>query len=193
VHTGAVLNRTLTLTFVLLLAGTAGAQCSGISGLYVRSFVSAPDCDGELDAADSPTTAIPAASFSPSTALPPAPALLAASATSIRIEPSARELSVWRALVGVQHGAAFFDAWSTRQSIASGNGVERNPLLKPFAGSSAIYAATQISPTALDLLSRRMMRSANPVLRRTWWLPQTIATVGSILCGVRNIHVAQQR
>lgn len=96
----------------------------------------------------------------------------------------------WKTLVFAQHSAALFDAWTTRAAITSGNGYERDPLLKPFAQSPAIYPATQALPLAFDFLSYRMMHSNNRYLRHTWWLPQTASAVGSIWCGSRNLRVA---
>jgi len=103
---------------------------------------------------------------------------------------SARQVRIWQALVLSQHSAAMFDAWSTRKALTSGNGYERNPLLRPFAQSATIYPATQAVPFALDFLSYRMMRSKHPLLRRTWWLPQAVSMAGSAWCGTRNLHVA---
>ena len=99
----------------------------------------------------------------------------------------------WFALTVAQHGSAAFDAWSTRQSLGSGNGYERDPLLKPFANSAAVYPALQVLPFGLDYLSSRMMRSQNTMVRRFWWLPQTVSTVGFVWNGARNLHVANMR
>jgi len=99
----------------------------------------------------------------------------------------------WLTLVALQHGSAAFDAWSTRQSILSGNGYERDPLMKPFAGSAAIYPAIQVLPIGLDYLSNRMMRSSNGMVRRLWWVPQTVSSVGFMWSGARNLHVAALR
>jgi len=99
---------------------------------------------------------------------------------------------LWWGLTVMQHAAATFDAWSTLRSTTSGLGYERDPLLRPFAGSPAIYPAMQVLPTGLDFLSRRMMRSSNSVVRKMWWLPQTAATVGFVWSGVRNIRVASR-
>ena len=99
----------------------------------------------------------------------------------------------WLALVALQHGSAAFDAWSTRQSILSGHGYERDPLIKPFADSAAIYPALQVLPIGLDYLSNRMMRSSNGMVRRLWWVPQTVSTVGFVWSGARNLHVAALR
>src|SRR5882724_8129552 len=57
--------------------------------------------------------------------------------------------SLWLTLTIAQHGAATFDAWSTRRAISSGQCQERNPLLKPFAGNGSLYAAIQVGPTVL--------------------------------------------
>src|SRR5262249_1817969 len=78
----------------------------------------------------------------------------------------------WLVMTAVQHSAATFDAWSTRRSISSGRGHELNPLMKPFAGSAAIYGAIQLAPLASDYLGRRLMSSKHPTLRKLWWVPQ---------------------
>ncbi len=104
---------------------------------------------------------------------------------------TALERDTWTALSLASHGAAAFDAYSTRASIESGRGYERNPLMKPFAGSALMYPAAQVLPLGCDYLSRRMMRSNNALFRHTWWLPQFVSTAGSAWVGVRNLHVAQ--
>jgi hypothetical protein len=97
----------------------------------------------------------------------------------------------WLALSIVLHGAAAFDAYSTRDAISHG-AVEEDPLMRPFAGSPAMYAANQAGPLILDLVARRMQRSNNSFLRRMWWLPQSAAAVDFVFCGVHNLHVANQ-
>jgi hypothetical protein len=97
----------------------------------------------------------------------------------------------WFALLIVQHGAAAFDAYSTRDAISHG-AVENDPLMRPFANSPAMYAASQMGPLVLDLVARRMQRSNNSLLRRMWWLPQSAATVSFVFCGVHNLHVANE-
>ncbi len=98
---------------------------------------------------------------------------------------------MWIALSVVQHSAAVFDAYSTRQAIASG-AVEQNPLLRPFASSPAIYGATQICPLILDYAARRMQLSHNSVVRRMWWVPQSTGAAVSIFSGVHNMNVANR-
>jgi hypothetical protein len=97
----------------------------------------------------------------------------------------------WLALSIMQHGAAAFDAYSTRAAISQG-AVEADPLMRPFAHSPAIYAANQVGPVILDLVARRMQRSNNAFMRRMWWLPQSAAAADFIFCGVHNLHVANQ-
>lgn len=108
-----------------------------------------------------------------------------------RPEPSVRQRRLWWALTAAQHGTATFDAWSTRKSISSGNGYERNPLMKPFADSAAIYPVIQAVPLGLDFISQRMMRSRHGFIRKTWWVPQTIAIAGFTWSGVNNLRVAE--
>jgi hypothetical protein len=101
-------------------------------------------------------------------------------------QPSRRQ---WLALAFLQHSAAVFDAYSTRQAVGHG-AVEDNPMLRPFAGSGAIYAATQLTPLVLDLVARHMQRSEYPLLRRFWWMPQTVSAGLSIFSGFHNLSVA---
>jgi len=112
-------------------------------------------------------------------------------AQSIGVErlPSRRS---WIILSAVQHSAAAFDAYSTRQSIGNG-GVERDPFMQPFAHSPAIYAAIQVGPLLLDYAARKMQRSHYDAARKLWWAPQSAATVLFIASGVHNLHVANQR
>jgi hypothetical protein len=101
-------------------------------------------------------------------------------------EPSRRQ---WLALALLQHSAAVFDAYSTRQAVGHG-AVEDNPMLRPFAGSGAIYAATQLTPLVLDLLAYHMQRSEYSLLRRFWWMPQSVSAGLSIFSGFHNLSVA---
>jgi len=73
----------------------------------------------------------------------------------------------WWTLTAAQHGAAIFDAWSTRESITSGRGHELNPLMKPLP-------------------------SQNPSIRRMWWLPQVAMTTTFIFSGAHNLRVARR-
>lgn len=95
----------------------------------------------------------------------------------------------WTALSLLQHGAATFDAYSTRVAISQG-ATERDPLMRPFANSNGIYAAIQVAPLALDYAARRMQRSPNNFIRRMWWMPQSVSTAGFLISGVHNLNVA---
>lgn len=100
--------------------------------------------------------------------------------------PSRRE---WIALALAQHAAAAFDAYSTRAAIARG-AVENDPLMRPFANSSAIYVAIQAAPVVLDFTARHMQRSQNAWLRRGWWMPQSLASGVFLFSGAHNLRVA---
>src|SRR4029077_7530376 len=77
---------------------------------------------------------------------------------------------IWFVLGAMEHGAATFDAWSTRRNIIAGTAHEANPLMRPFANSNAMYAAVQIAPVLFDLLSKRMLHSSRGWERKTWWM-----------------------
>jgi hypothetical protein len=106
-----------------------------------------------------------------------------------RGEVSDQEKREWYALVGVSAGAAAFDAWSTRRAVSGGFGTEANPLLKPFAHSNAMYAATQVSPLVMDFLGRKMMTSRHNWMRRMWWLPQIAGTNVSFSSAIHNVSI----
>jgi len=98
----------------------------------------------------------------------------------------------WIALAVAEHAAATFDAYTTRYAISRG-AVEQDPLMRPFANSSAIYAAIQAGPVVLDIAARKMQRSQNGFLRRTWWLPQSVSAGVSVFSGAHNLRVAGQQ
>ena len=97
----------------------------------------------------------------------------------------------WYSLAVTGHGAAAFDAYSTRLAISGGYGTEGNPFLRPFSHSGALYAATQVSPAVMDLIGKRMMVSENRWVRRLWWLPQAAGSGFSIGAGVHNLSVVK--
>jgi len=94
----------------------------------------------------------------------------------------------WLALVIMQHGAATFDAYSTRVAIGRG-AVEDDPLMRPFAHSGAMYAAIQVGPLVLDHVARRMQHSEYGMVRRMWFVPQSASTAGFLISGVHNLDV----
>jgi hypothetical protein len=163
-------------------------------------------------AADSTVTSKAAAdlsAFSPRAALPDAP-IAKAESSETAVEPAVRPFSnapikpaierpaptpgqrkLWYTFMAVGHGAAAFDAWSTRRAISGNYGTESNPFLRPFSHSNAIYAATQVSPAVMDYLGRRMMTSSHPVLRRFWWVPQVAGAGFSFGSGMHNYSLVQ--
>lgn len=102
---------------------------------------------------------------------------------------TAGERRAWYGLVILGHGAAAFDAWTTRRVIGGGYGVEADPFERPFAGSGAIYATTQITPLVMDFVGYRMMRSRHPLLRKAWWIPQMGSASVSLAAGVHNYRI----
>lgn len=163
---------------------------------------SAPQPKIKTDASDSPTLSAAstangpvfsasnvmasAGAIAPRSAGEPAPLLK--SPLSSTYETS-RERKLWYGLSAVSHGAAVFDAWSTRRALSGNYGVEANPLMRPFAHSGAIYAATQVSPAFMDFLGRRMMVSHHALIRKMWWVPQTAGTGVSLAAGAHNVGV----
>jgi hypothetical protein len=100
-----------------------------------------------------------------------------------------RKERIWYGLMAAGHGAAAFDAWTTRRAISGGYGVEGDPLQRPFAHSGAIYATTQVTPLIADYLGHRMMRSRHPWMRRMWWVPQAASASISLGAGIHNYYV----
>lgn len=98
----------------------------------------------------------------------------------------------WLLLLLAQHGAAGFDAYATRYAVGHG-AIEENPLMRPFARSPSIYFVSQVAPTLLDLVGRRMMRSENNLIRRMWWVPQSVSTGAYIFSGAHDLRFANQR
>jgi hypothetical protein len=112
-----------------------------------------------------------------------------AKAPFFRTYETRQQRKLWYALAFTGHGAAAFDAWSTRRAVSGNYGTESNPLLRPFAHNGSLYAATQVSPALMDYLGRRMMMSQHRWVRKMWWLPQTAGTGMSLAAGVHNVGV----
>jgi hypothetical protein len=97
----------------------------------------------------------------------------------------------WYGLMAAGHGAAAFDAYSTRLAVSGNYGTETNPFLRPFSHSSALYAVTQLSPAAMDYIGKRMMVSQDRWVRKLWWLPQAAGSGFSVFAGVHNLGVVK--
>src|SRR5258708_18001671 len=98
----------------------------------------------------------------------------------------------WYTLVAAGHGAAAFDAYSTRLVVGGNYGMETNPLLRPFSHSGAMYAATQVSPAVMDYIGKRMMVSENRWVRKMWWLPQAAGSGFSVFPRVHNLNLRNE-
>jgi hypothetical protein len=97
----------------------------------------------------------------------------------------------WYGLMAAGHGAAAFDAYSTRLAISGNYATETNPFLRPFSHSSALYAVTQLSPAAMDYIGKRMMASQDRWVRKLWWLPQAAGSGFSVFAGVHNLGMVK--
>lgn len=97
----------------------------------------------------------------------------------------------WLWLSAVQHGAAAFDAWTTRRAVDRG-GRELNPFLRPVADSNALYTTIQITPAATTYLAYKMRRSDRTWMRRFWWVPQLATAAVHIGSGAHNMRVAKR-
>jgi hypothetical protein len=95
----------------------------------------------------------------------------------------------WMALGIAVHGAATFDAWTTRRAISTTGAQELNPVFKPFAGNASLYAAIQVGPLVMDYVGKKMMYSRHSWVRRMWWVPQSASFASSLFCGVHNLGV----
>lgn len=196
--------------------GAVVAQAAEASEVSAKSENSASGVRVVLTAEKLPSNAEASVAFTPGRLVAePVPA--ASAPAAVRMEPGSpaafepapirpvyrapigavsdqRQRREWLALSIAAHGAAGFDAWSTRRVISSVPGAqEMNPFLRPFAGNVSMYAAVQVLPTALDFLSRRMMHSEHAWARHTWWLPQAVSAVVSISSGVHNMGVYNSR
>jgi hypothetical protein len=98
----------------------------------------------------------------------------------------------WLMLSIAEHSAATFDAYSTRRALENG-AHEADPIMRPFAGSPAIYAAIQVCPLVADFAARKMQRSQNNFVRHTWWLPQAVGAGVYLFSGAHNMQVAGER
>lgn len=122
-------------------------------------------------------------------AFPPAPALITPVRNATGEKRPELPRKTFYSLALLQHSAVAFDAWSTRRLVDAG-GRELNPLLKPIAGSAALYPVMQTWPVAIDYLAVRMARSNKPWVRKMWWVPQTACAASSFVIGARNVSLA---
>lgn len=98
---------------------------------------------------------------------------------------------IWYGLVAAGHAGAAFDAWSTRRALAGNYGTESDPLMRPFAHSGAVYAATQVTPLLMDFIGKRAMTSEHMWVRRLWWVPQSVGATMSFTTAAHNVGVVR--
>src|SRR5581483_1132101 len=172
------------LTFVLLLASPFAF------GQAERSSAAAPAA--VVPQNPQPQVLLASNATAPEALVPPAPQqnLLIHPAVLKPVpkkpEVSLRQRGVFYSLMAAEHGAAVLDAWSTRQVLQQG-GRELDPLVRPFAHGPSLYPALQLTPVVVDYFAAKLMRSNHTVLRKLWWVPQVVATSGSVYCGVANL------
>ena len=91
-----------------------------------------------------------------------------------------------RLLAEINVGATVMDDVSSRMVIDRG-GYERNPLIRPFVHNSGTLAAESVGEVWLmAFLADRMKHSRHPLLRKTWWLPQTLNISAKVTGGIYN-------
>jgi hypothetical protein len=139
-----------------------------------------------LPSAPAPKVKTEAESFTPSAAAPPFQPI---KPVFTRPRETPRQRKIWYGLALAGHSGAAFDAWSTHRAVAGGYGQEANPMLRPFANSNAIYAATQVSPVFMDFLGKRMMVSRHGWVRKFWWVPQAAGASLSFASGAHNVGI----
>jgi hypothetical protein len=96
---------------------------------------------------------------------------------------------IWYGLAAAGHAGAAFDAWSTRRALSGNYGTESDPLMRPFAHSGAVYAATQVTPLLMDMIGKRAMVSEHMWVRRLWWVPQSVGATLSFTTAAHNVGV----
>lgn len=159
---------------------------------------SLPAASATLAAPDQPAAvsdpaALPDAPAPAPAVNPPAPMAFLKPGKSMTISVGAlraenrRNQFLWRGLAIASSGAATFDAWTTRRAITMSGAQELNPLLKPFAGNSSLYAAIQVAPLLMDFAGKKMMYSRHSWVRHAWWVPQSASFVSSLFCGAHNL------
>jgi hypothetical protein len=176
---------------------TAAVALASAMALPELSFenVSGPVFTAERGEPSMPDPKADALAFQPAT---PAPAA-AGRPAGFAFEPvrpvselayeSPAKKRIWFGLMAAGHAGAALDAWSTRRALSGNYGTEADPLMRPFAHSWTLYAATQVLPTVMDYVGKRAMRSEHPLVRKMWWVPQSVSATMSFQAGVHNIGV----
>jgi len=165
--------------------GSVGTENSLPSAPATIAATSKPAAPDSAALPDAPVPAPSVAASAPHAFLKPGKPMTVSVGTLLM--ENRRNQRLWRGLAIASHGAATFDAWSTRRAITTSGAQELNPLLKPFAGNASLYAAIQVAPFLMDYAGKKMMYSRHSWMRHTWWVPQTASFVSSLFCGAHNL------
>ena len=172
------------------------------------NYISSPARSGKSDAAKLPVAEVSAETSAPSMPEPRANSRESSSAEPAAGKPGAfafepvkpaterryenrNQKRIWYGLVAAGHAGAAFDAWSTRRALSGNYGTESDPLMRPFAHSGAVYAATQVTPLLMDLIGKRAMVSEHMWIRRLWWVPQSVGATLSFTTAAHNERVVR--
>jgi hypothetical protein len=174
-------------TSAAIFASPGAVDAENSSPAATSSFALGTQPAAETNAAlpDAPVPVEPISAPAPAAFLNPGKPMTV-SVAELRAE-NRRKQMLWQGLIIASSGAATFDAWTTRHAIATQGAVELDPLLKPFAGNSSLFAAIQVAPALLDYAGKKMMYSRHAWVRRVWWVPQSASFVSSIFCGAHNL------
>jgi hypothetical protein len=132
-------------------------------------------------------TTIATAEHSPASMIkrPPTSAVLSAT-------PATQFTKKWLILSASSITAGYLDTVSTiriENYYQHGFGdAENDPLARPFAAlpHPAYVAATGVLLVGLAAVSQHMQHTANPFIRRVWWVPQTAQSSVSFGLFIRN-------
>lgn len=164
-------------------AASGAADSSGVAEPAYGAAMTADEADAALP--EAPAAVEPVEAHAPIAFLNPAKQMKVS--VEQLVAENRRKQMMWKGLAIASSGAATFDAWTTRHAITTTGAVELNPLLKPFAGNSSLYAAIQVGPTLLDFAGKKMMYSRVSWVRHMWWVPQSASFVTSMFCGAHNL------
>lgn len=89
----------------------------------------------------------------------------------------------------LNHGAATFDAWSTRYvSSRFPGGCEVNPLQRPFVNSKALYFTSQIDASLADIALLRKWRNRKVRIAGAFYGGAILS--GHLYAGAHNLNLA---
>ena len=172
------------------------------------NYISSPVPSEKSDAAKLPVAEVNAENSAPSMPEPRANSRGESSSAEAAAQPRAfafepvkpaterryenrNQKRIWYGLAAAGHAGAAFDAWSTRRALSGNYGTESDPLMRPFAHSGTVYAATQVTPLLMDMIGKRAMVSEHMWVRRLWWVPQSVGATLSFTTAVHNVGVVR--